>query len=259
MIENLVTHWWWDIIATIISIGLLTLVVSVNGKLQEKEILPSNITRKLVHILAGPVYLLTWMLFTGGEYSRYFAMLVPLLFVVKFAGVGLGLMKDDDLVNSTSRTGNPRELLGGTLHYSIAMVLCTLFIFDAGKGAFNPSSLVIIGILAGGDGLADIFGRKWGKKSFGIGGATKTLAGSFGMLIGSFITPLILILAFTLRGEIQIQEILLPLLILSFFATIVEALSPKDFDNVTLTILLFAGLIILSEFTDLWPFVYFNM
>ena len=259
MIENLMTHWWWDIIATVISIGLLTLIVNINGKLQEKEILPSYITRKLVHILAGPVYLLTWMLFTGNEYSRYFAMLVPILFIVKFAAVGLGLMKDDDLVNSTSRTGNPRELLGGTLHYSIAMLLCTIFIFDAGIGVFNPSSLVIIGILAGGDGLADIFGRKWGKKSFGIGGATKTLAGSFGMLVGSFVTPLLMILAFTLRGEIQINDILLPLLILSVVATLVEAFSPKDFDNITLTILLFVGLILLSEFTDLWPYVYFNM
>lgn len=257
--QQLMSYWWWDIIATILSVGLLTLVVKINSILQEKEILPAYITRKLVHILAGPVYLLTWLIFSGGTYSRYFAMLVPLLFVVKFAGVGLGLMKDDDLVHSTSRTGNPKELLGGTLHYSLIMVLCTLFIFDAGKGNFNPGSLVIIGILAGGDGLADIIGRRWGLKKFGWGGAQKSVPGSLGMFVGSFVTSMILILAFTLRGQIDLQAILIPVLILSAVATLVEALSPKDIDNITVTIALYAGIIILAEFTDWWPFAWFNL
>lgn len=256
--QDIFSNWWWDIIATVLSVAALMMVVKVNSILQQKELLPAYVTRKLVHILAGPVYLLTWMLFTGGEYSQYFAMLVPLLFVVKFTGVGLGLMKDDDLVHSTSRTGNPRELLGGTLHYSIVMVLCTLFIFDSGSGAFNPSSLIIIGILAGGDGLADIVGRRFGKKTFGWGGATKTLAGSIGMLVGSFLTPLLLILAFTLKGQISLGELMLPLLLLSLLATLVEALSPKDIDNITITIALYLGLVILHELTPLWPFVYVN-
>lgn len=257
--QEIMSNWWWDIIATAVSIGILTLVVKVNSILQEKNVLPAYITRKLVHILAGPVYLLTWMMFTGGTYSRFFAMLVPLLFVVKFAGVGLGLMKDDDLVHSTSRTGNPKELLGGTLHYSIVMVLCTLFIFDAGQGSFNPSSLVIIGILAGGDGLADIIGRRLGQKKFGWGGAQKSVAGSIGMLAGSFITSMLLILAFTLRGEIDLQAIMLPVLILSVIATLAEALSPKDIDNITVTVVLYLGIILMAEFTDLWPFAWFNL
>lgn len=257
--QEIMNNWWWDIIATILSIGILTLIVKINSILQEKELLPSNITRKLVHILAGPVYIITWLLFTGGIYSRYFAMLVPLLFVVKFAGVGLGLMKDDDLVHSTSRTGNPRELLGGTLHYSLIMVLCTLFIFDTGRGNFNPSSLVIIGILAGGDGLADIMGRKWGQKKFGWGGAQKSFVGSLGMLMGSFGTSLLLILIFSLKGQIDLQSTLLPLLIMSLVATFVEALSPKDIDNITITIALILCLVLLSEFRELWPFSYFNI
>jgi len=259
MISELMSHWWWDIIATILSVVMLTLVVKINSILQEKEVLPSYITRKLVHILAGPVYILTWLFFSGGEYSRFFAMLVPMLFVIKFAGVGLGLLKDDDLVRSTSRTGNPRELLGGTLHYSVIMALSTLFLFDAGKESFNPSALVIIGILAGGDGLADILGRRFGRKPFGWGGARKTLAGSMGMLIGSFITPMLLVLAFTMRGTIDLQSILLPLLILSLIATLIEALSPKDIDNITIALVLYLSMALLAEFTELWPYAWFNL
>lgn len=253
------TNWWWDIIATFLSIGLLTLVVKINSILQEKELLPAYITRKLVHILAGPVYILTWLLFTGGPYSRFFAVLVPLLFVVKFAGVGLGLMKDDDLVKSTSRTGNTKELLGGTLHYALAMVLCTLFIFDAGQGVFNPSALVIIGILAGGDGLADIIGRTWGKRKFGWGGAQKSLLGSIGMFAGSFIFSFLLILAFTTKGSADLGAMMLPLLILSVLATVTEAVSPKDIDNITISVVLYVGIIILAELTTWWPYAYFNL
>jgi isopentenyl phosphate kinase len=76
-----------------------------------------------------------------------------------------------------SRSGNPRELLGGTMHYAIVMLITTILFFNAGDPSCkdNPVALYILGALAGGDGLADILGRRYGaKRTFGFGGALLT-------------------------------------------------------------------------------------
>ena len=155
----------WDIIATVIAIVILLALVQINGFMQKKGKVSQIITRKFVHIFAGPIFVITWMLFTGEVISHYIAAIVPLLFVLQFVAIGTGLMKNESFVNSMSRTGDPRELLGGTLYYAIVMLLMTFFWFyvpSTGIDNANPTALLIIGCVSGGDGLADIIGRKFG-------------------------------------------------------------------------------------------------
>ncbi|MFX0048878.1 MAG: hypothetical protein ACFE8G_12035, partial [Candidatus Hermodarchaeota archaeon] len=74
----------WDIIATVISIVILLALVQINGVMQKKGIVSQIITRKFVHIFAGPIFVVTWMLFSGEVISHYIASIVPLLFVLQF-------------------------------------------------------------------------------------------------------------------------------------------------------------------------------
>ncbi|MFL7840510.1 MAG: diacylglycerol/polyprenol kinase family protein [Candidatus Promineifilaceae bacterium] len=245
--------WWvWDIIALLITFVVIQSLVLVNGQLQKRELLPTYITRKIIHIFAAPLFVLCWLLYSGSGASRYFAMVVPLAFIIQFGAIGLGIRKDEAFVNSMSRSGNPRELLGGTMHYAIIMLICTILFFNAGgaAGNNNPTALYILGALAGGDGLADILGRRFGGDStFGFGGSQKTIIGSVGMFLGSFIMILVLTAVFG-------TGLILPtIIILSLFATIVEAISPKGFDNYTIPIAVFVGIVILSLVAPgLWPY-----
>jgi phytol kinase len=66
----------WDLVAMVISIIAVMMVVQINGIIQKKGILSSDVTRKIVHIFAGPVFIVTWILYSGGVFSRFFAMLV---------------------------------------------------------------------------------------------------------------------------------------------------------------------------------------
>ena len=77
----------WDIIATVIAIVILLAIVQINAYMQKKGKVSQIITRKFVHILAGPVFVVTWMLFSGGVVSNYFAVIVPLLFVLQFIAI----------------------------------------------------------------------------------------------------------------------------------------------------------------------------
>ena len=250
----------WDIIATVISIVILLALVQINGLMQKKGKVSQIITRKFVHIFAGPIFVITWMLFSGGVISHYIASIVPLLFVLQFVAIGTGLMKNESFVNSMSRTGDPRELLEGTLYYAIVMLLMTFFWFyvpSTGIDNANPTALLIIGCVSGGDGLADIIGRKFGgEKKFGIKGSEKTIIGSIGMLVGSVLVSSILVLIFSLEApHINIGTLILPIIVVSVIATIVEALSPKGTDN----FLIFVAVIIVILIFELavpgfWPY-----
>ena len=174
----------WDLIAAFISLLSVFTLVQINALIQKSGKISTIVTRKLVHIFAGPIFIITWLLFSGNFFSRFIAMIVPIMFVLQFAAIGTGKMKNENFVASMSRTGDPKELLGGTLYYAIIMVITTIFWFYTPE---NPTALIIIGCLSGGDGLADIFGRKFGgEKKFGIKGSEKTLIGTLAMFLGSF-------------------------------------------------------------------------
>jgi len=250
----------WDLITTVISIVILLALVQINALMQKKKIVSQIVTRKFVHILAGPVFVVTWMLFSGGIISHYIAVIVPLLFVLQFVAIGTGVMKNESFVNSMSRTGDPRELLEGTLYYSIVMVLMTFFWFyvpSTGIENANPTALLIIGCVSGGDGLADIIGRKFGgEKKFGIKGSEKTIIGSIGMLVGSILVSSILVLIFSVEvPHFNIVTLILPIIVVSIVATVVEALSPKGIDNFTIFLAVVIVILIFElGFPEFWSF-----
>lgn len=251
----------WDIIATVIAIVILLALVQINALMQKKGV-SQIITRKFVHIFAGPIFVVTWMLFSGEIISHYIAVIVPLLFVLQFVAIGTGFMKNESFVASMSRTGDPRELLEGTLYYSIVMVLMTFFWFyvpSTGIVNANPTALLIIGCVSGGDGLADIIGRKFGgEKKFGIKGGEKTIIGSIGMLIGSILVSSILVLIFSVEvPHFNIVTLILPIIVVSIVATVVEALSPKGIDNFTIFLAVVIVILILElGFPDFWPYTF---
>lgn len=251
----------WDIIATVIAIVILLALVQINALMQKKGV-SQIFTRKFVHIFAGPIFVVTWMLFSGEIISHYIAVIVPLLFVLQFVAIGTGFMKNESFVVSMSRTGDPRELLEGTLYYSIVMVLMTFFWFyvpSTGIVNANPTALLIIGCVSGGDGLADIIGRKFGgEKKFGIKGGEKTIIGSIGMLIGSILVSSILVLIFSVEvPHFNIVTLILPIIVVSIVATVVEALSPKGIDNFTIFLAVVIVILILElGFPDFWPYTF---
>ena len=252
----------WDIIATVISIVILLAIVQINAFMQKKGKVSQIITRKFVHIFVGPAFVVTWMLFSGEIISHYIAVIIPLLFVLQFFAIGMGFMKNESFVASMSRSGDPKELLGGTLYYAVVMVLMTLFWFyipSTGISNANPTALLIVGCISGGDGLADIIGRKFGgDKKFGIKGSEKTIIGSIGMLGGSILVSSILVLIFSLEApNINIVTLILPIIVVSIVATVVEALSPKGTDNFTIFIAVIIVVLILEfVFPVFWPYTY---
>ncbi|MFW9943713.1 MAG: diacylglycerol/polyprenol kinase family protein [Candidatus Sifarchaeia archaeon] len=255
----------WDIVAFIISFILILMLVQINAAIEKSGKLSTVVTRKVIHTFAAPVWVVSWLLFSGGVFSRWLAMVVPLLFVIQFIAIGTGKMQNEDFVRSMSRSGDPRELLGGTLYYAFMMVVIGILWFyvppDGNLANATPLALIVFGCLAGGDGFADVIGRKYGgDRKFGIGGAEKTLAGVIGMFIGSFLFSFVLVFLFSIEVAIfNVVDLILPIVVVSLVATIVEAITPKGLDNLTISIAAIVMVLLLPYLGLFWPFPTFSL
>jgi len=255
----------WDIVAFIISFIVILMLVQINAKIEKSGALSTVVTRKVIHTFAAPLWVLTWLLFSGSMFSRFLAIIVPLIFVLQFMAIGTGKTKNEDFVRSMSRSGDPRELLGGTLYYAFLMVVIGILWFyvpmDGNLANATPLALIVFGCLAGGDGFADVIGRKYGgDRKFGIGGAEKTLAGVIGMFIGSFLFSFILLFFFSFEvAAFSPMALIVPIVVVSLVATIVEAITPKGLDNITITLAAIIMVLLLPYIGIVWPFPMFSL
>lgn len=127
---------------------------------------------------AGPILVLAWPLFSDGMAGKLAAAIIPALNGLRLLLVGSGVVSDPGLVKSVSRSGDREELLKGPLYYCLVLVMSTLLFWRD-----SPAGIVAVSMMCGGDGLADIVGRRLGtvKLPWNPG---KSWAGSIGMFFG---------------------------------------------------------------------------
>jgi len=192
----------------------------------------SRLSRKVIHIGTGPLFVLCWLIFNDEPAARWLAALVPFAITVQFALVGLGIMKDESSVQSMSRSGNPREILRGPLYYGIMFVMMTVLFWKD-----SPVGIVALMMMCGGDGIADVVGRRvisaklpWSRE--------KSYAGLVSVFLGGWAMSALVLLVYVSLGvfDAPFTKYLLPLTVIALAGTAVESLPHKDIDNVTVTV-----------------------
>jgi phytol kinase len=217
------------IIATVltflIAIGFLRLM----DYIAERGWIDSRTSRKLIHIGTGPIFVLCWLMYPDVWVSRWLAALVPLLITVQFALVGFGVIKDEAAVKAMSRTGDRHEILRGPLFYGIMFVAITLIYWKV-----SLIGIPALMMLCGGDGIADIVGRRvrspklpWSPE--------KSVAGSLSVFIGGWLMTILVFAVYVWFGAFSgpVSLFFLPVTWIALGATLIESLSFKDIDNLT--------------------------
>jgi phytol kinase len=218
-------------IALIITLAAALAWLRLVDFLAHRGLIESRLSRKIIHIGTGPLFVLCWLLFRPTPEARWLAALVPLLITLQFIGVGVGLIKDPAAVQAMSRTGDRREILRGPLYYGIVFVVLTLvFWLD------SPIGITALMLVCGGDGLADVVGRRYGKRKLPWS-THKSWLGSLGFFIGALLLTLLVLFIFTSAGVFPgpFARFILPVTLIALAATVVEAVSPADTDNLTVT------------------------
>ncbi|RIK51002.1 MAG: phosphatidate cytidylyltransferase [Chloroflexi bacterium] len=192
----------------------------------------SKLSRKLIHIGTGPIFVLCWFFFDDAPSARWLAALVPFAITVQFALIGFGVIKDKASVDAMSRTGDPKEILSGPLYYGIMFVVLTLIYWKD-----SPIGIVALMMMCGGDGIADIMGRKfasaklpWSKE--------KSVAGTISVFVGGFVFSTLMLFIYVTAGVFSgtINNYLLPITTIAFVGAIIESLHYKDIDNISMTL-----------------------
>lgn len=198
---------WIAAIGTIVIVGIVLALLEWTGK--KLQVQPETI-RKWIHIAVGHwVFLaLTWM-------EHWYVAITPLLF---FTLINLITLK-----RGTGRMNQVERVSYGTVYYPIALALLVLFFFEQEPMALVAGSMV----LAWGDGLAALVGKRFGKTFYTRGKIRRSFEGSIAMFLASF---LVLTVTFLFYEEPTWLAVSYGFL-LANIAALIEAVSYRDTDN----------------------------
>lgn len=218
--------------ATIITFLIAVAFLRLMDFLAQRGVIESRLSRKLIHIGTGPIFVLCWLMYPDVFIGRWLAALVPLVITLQFALVGLGVIKDEAAVKAMSRTGDRREILRGPLFYGIAFVAMTLIYWKD-----SLIGIPALMIMCGGDGIADLVGRRLNSPKLPWS-PEKSVAGSLSVFIGGWVLTMMIFAVYVWIGAFTgpMTRFILPVTLVAIGATLVESLPFKDIDNVTITI-----------------------
>lgn len=198
--------------------GLISSIVFIAITLISSKMFGENnkeASRKYIHIMLSNWWIIAMVFFN----NPIFACICPAIFVVvNFVSYKYNIIK------TMERDGDEKDGLG-TVYYAIALAVLAYLTF----GPLNNPIIGLCGVIVMGygDGMAAVVGKSIRSKSFKIGTTTKTLAGSLTMLIITFI----IISGFFVYTNVA--GWFFKSIIISLIITIIEAVSIKGTDNIT--------------------------
>jgi phytol kinase len=201
----------WGLVASYI---LIFLIIGLSTVLQKNKVIGDEGARKFIHIGVSNWWILA-MIFFVDEHAVWYAVIAPFTFIVlNYLSYRLNILK-------AMERGGKGNL--GTVYFPISLLILVILTFGVTQ---NPwIGAVGILVMGYGDGLAAVIGTAYGKHKLAFG---KSIEGSLTMFIVSFI--IVFGISLFLTSIISAVFIALGVAIV---ATVVELLTPKGLDNLS--------------------------
>jgi phytol kinase len=202
-----------DIIGLILVYAYVILLIIITEKVLHKY---PTASRKVLHIMTGNIAFIL-PLFQTREVMAFLAAGPFILFTF--------LMSPHSPIKSirgkTSAAGHSM----GLVYYAITWTILAYVFFD-------NMEIIAIGIFAMsfGDGFASLLGTTFGKRKYNVVGDEKSYIGSFFMFV---FTLIMMIVAMIYFGVNITMAKLLVLPFIALIAMLVEAITPKGLDNIS--------------------------
>jgi len=225
-----------DLGVSLLSFIAASLWLFIWQQFSRSKILASSITRKIVHVTCAPLFMVLWPLYsseTQDPYVRVIAALVPIIVSIRLIMTAYEMIPQDNLARAMSRTGNPKEGLRGPLYYVLILASSILVFWTS-----SPAAFITLCQMCFGDGMAEVFGRKWGKyTSSWEFNKSKSYAGTIGFVICGFLSSIVYLTYFNSVHitDVNMQSAWGSLLAISILCSLVETIPFGD-DNITVPI-----------------------
>ena len=175
-----------DILIASESIVAVSSALFIGSKIKKNLKIESTISRKLIHILTGPLYLESWKYYTDSEFGHIISSIVPI-----FVMISLYINKNKDIGLLISRNKeeldlNVQETFGiseGPLMYIYVLLILNILNWR------NIHSILSVSCLSFGDGFSDLIGRKFGKDKWFLN-KDKSYIGSVAFILFSVLGSL---------------------------------------------------------------------
>lgn len=204
---------WLGIIISYLYIG----IIIAGAKLFEKR--GEEASRKFIHIMLGNWWFIAMYFFT----NVWFAIFVPITFVIiNYVSYKQDLIKVMERKNQDGL---------GTVYYAVSLFILAIVSF----GIYQKPILGLIPnvIMAYGDGFAAVVGKYIKSKTYKVGETKKSIAGSITM----FMISLIFITIFLkTQYTFELWQTVLIGIVMSGIVTIIEAISVKGIDNISVPV-----------------------
>ena len=202
-------------IVSVIYIGMIL----VSSKIFEKTVKEDS--RKYIHIMLSNLWIIAMIFFD----NWICASIMPFAFIfVNYFSYKSNIIKvmerDDNDENKDSL---------GTVYYAISLFILAALTF----GKINNPAIGLCGIIVMGygDGLAAVIGQAVKSKEFKVNGNTKSVAGCLAMFLVTFIV---------ISGYLTYFEssyVLVKSILVAVIMTVIEAVSAKGTDNLTVPLI----------------------
>jgi phytol kinase len=205
---------WWRIAIVPTYVGMIVLTAELS---HQQCWLPPEQTRKIVHIGAGHIILIAWLLQLPAWVGITSAVLASIVTLISYQ---LPILPG---VNSVGR----KSL--GTFFYAVSIGLLTAIFWPIQHPEYAAIGILI---MAWGDGLAAIVGQRLGKHPYQIWGNQKSIEGTTVLGIISYLINTIILLA--VQGNTPATWLVgIPVAIA---AVGLESVSQFGIDNLTLPV-----------------------
>jgi dolichol kinase len=191
----------------------VTILLIITEKILDKY---PTVSRKILHIMVGNIAFLL-PIFETKEIMAFLAA-GPFIILTFLMSPHSPIKK---IRGKTSEAGHGM----GLVYYSITWTILA-YVF------FENKEIIALGIFAMsyGDGFASLLGSKFGKKNFKVFQDEKSFVGSFSMIIFTFFMSIIALLYYNISISFYV---ILVIVLISIIAAVIEAVTPKGVDNLT--------------------------
>ena len=208
-----------NLLGLLVSFAYIGLVIASAKIFEKKE---KELSRKYIHIMLGNWWIIAMLFFD----NVWFAMVGPAVFVIVNY-----LSYKKDLIKVMERDQQDGF---GTVYYALSLLILAIVAF----GVFENPALGLIPtlVMAYGDGLAAIIGKKFKSKKYKLSDTKKSFLGSLTMFLITFI--LVASYLYFIHSTVFFANAhwILISAMMAFCITAIEAVSGKGWDNITVPI-----------------------
>jgi phytol kinase len=215
-----------DIGGIVATIVFVFIVIGFGELIRKQFSLSPNFTRKVIHVGVG-----NWILLWPFAFDNWYAILVPpaLFVVLNYVSYRRELFK---AMERKEKAGGL-----GTVYYAISLTIIAPTAMLLGKTWVAAAAIML---MAWADGLADPIGRKYGTHRYRIVGSSKSAEGSLGFFLVGFLSVAAILAYFAVFSSLPVGfGIPMFSLAIAALGMLIEAVSPRGTDNLTVPIISF--------------------